>query len=117
MSKHITIPINIIEPAVGLKVLLSANRPSGSNIDLYYRTLPVGSDDDIGTVNFTKVTPDTSIATDDNRDIFREYAYTIGGLGGTLTPFTTFQLKVVFRSTNSSRVPRIKDLRAIALGT
>ena len=117
MSKHITIPINIIEPAVGLKVLLSANRPSGSNIDLYYRTLPVGSDDDIGTVNFTKVTPDTSIGTDDNRDIFREYAYTIGGLGGTLTPFTTFQLKIVFRSTNSSRVPRIKDLRAIALGT
>ena len=117
MSKHITTPINIIEPAVGLKVLLAANRPSGSNIDLYYRTLPVGSDDDITTVNFTQVDLDTFVGTDDNRDTFREYAYTIGGLGGTLTPFTTFQLKVVFRATNTSKVPRIKDLRAIALGT
>jgi hypothetical protein len=117
MSKHVTIPINIIEPAVGLKVLLSANRPSGSFVDLYYRTLPIGSDDDINTVNYVQASLDTSIGTDDNRDIFREYAYTIGGLGGTLTPFTTFQLKIVFRSTNTSRVPRIKDLRAIALGT
>jgi len=117
LSKHITIPINLEEPAVGLKVLLGANRPSGSFIDLYYRTLPAGSDTDIETVKFILATEDTSIQTDDNRNIFRQYEYTIGGQAGTLTPFSTFQLKIVFRSQNSSRVPRIKDLRAIALGT
>jgi hypothetical protein len=117
LSKHITIPINLGEPAVGLKVLLAANRPSGSFFDLYFRTLPAGSDTDIETVKFVLATEDTSVQTDDNRDIFRQYEYTIGGTTGTLTPFSTFQLKIVFRSQNSSRVPRIKDLRAIALGT
>jgi len=117
LSKHITIPINLGEPAVGLKVLLAANRPSGSFFDLYFRTLPAGSDTDIETVKFILATEDTSVQTDDNRDIFRQYEYTIGGTTGTLTPFSTFQLKVVFRSQNSSRVPRLKDLRAIALGT
>jgi len=117
LSKHITIPINLAEPAVGLKVLLGANRPTNSFIDLYYRTLPAGSDTDIETVKFILATEDTSIQTDDNRSIFRQYEYTIGGTEGTLTPFSTFQLKIVFRSQNSSRVPRIKDLRAIALGT
>jgi hypothetical protein len=117
LSKHITIPINLEEPAVGLKVLLGANRPSGSFIDLYYRTLPAGSDTDIENIKFILATEDTSIQTDDNRSIFRQYEYTIGGQAGTLTPFSTFQLKIVFRSQNSSRVPRIKDLRAIALGT
>jgi len=117
LSKHITIPINLGEPAVGLKVLLAANRPSGSFFDLYFRTLPAGSDTDIETVKFVLATEDTSVQTDDNRDIFRQYEYTIGGTTGTLTPFSTFQLKIVFRSQNSSRVPRLKDLRAIALGT
>lgn len=117
LSKHITIPINLGEPAVGLKVLLAANRPSGSFFDLYFRTLPAGSDTDIETVKFILATEDTSVQTDDNRDIFRQYEYTIGGTTGTLTPFSTFQLKIVFRSQNSSRVPRLKDLRAIALGT
>ena len=117
LSKHLTIPINLGEPAVGLKVLLAANRPTNSFIDLYYRTLPAGSDTDIETVKFILATEDTSIQTDDNRSIFRQYEYTIGGTEGTLTPFSTFQLKIVFRSQNSSRVPRIKDLRAIALGT
>ena len=35
--------------------------------------------------------------------------------GDELDPFNQFQLKIVFRSTNSAKVPLIRDLRAIAL--
>jgi len=31
--------------------------------------------------------------------------------------FTKFQIKIVMKSTNSSKVPKIKDLRVIALVT
>ena len=117
LSKHLTRPVNITEPAVGLKVLLAANRPANSTIELYYRTLSAGSDDDIQTKNFTLAPVETLPQTDENVNVFRQYEYTIGGLGGTLDPFTTFQLKVVMKSQNSSKVPRIRDLRAIALGT
>lgn len=117
LSKHLTRPVNITEPAVGLKVLLAANRPANSTIELYYRTLNAGSDDDIQTKNFTLAPVETLPQTDENVNAFRQYEYTIGGLGGNLEPFTTFQLKVVMKSRNSSKVPRIKDLRSIALGT
>ena len=117
LSKHITNPIVIEEPAVGLKVIIGANRPSGANFDLYFRTLEVGSDLNIDDVAFVKATQDTLIQTDENRGIFRDYEYTIGGLTGTLNPFTTFQLKIVMRSSNCSKDPTFRDLRAIALGT
>ncbi len=116
-AKHVTNPISLAEPAVGLKVLIGVNVPTGSFIDLYFRTTEPGADVDMDDVNYTKATIDNEMATTDNPNIFREHVYTIGGLGGTLTPFTNFQLKIVFRAQNSSRVPRIKDLRAIALGT
>lgn len=116
-AKHVTIPVGLAEAAVGLKVFVGANVPTVADIDLYYRTLSPGEDVELDTVNYIKATPDNELPKSDNRDTFREYQYTIGGLAGTLNPFTTFQLKIVMRSQNSSKVPRIKDIRAIALGT
>ena len=117
LSKHITVPINLEQPAVGLKVLIGANRPNLANFDLYYRTIPAGADTNIEDISYSLAAQDTIVQTDENPDIFREYEYTIGGLSGTLTPFTTFQLKIVMRSSNSSKIPTFRDLRAIALGT
>jgi hypothetical protein len=116
-AKHVTIPVGLAEAAVGLKVFVGANVPTVADIDLYYRTLSPGEDVELDTVNYIKATPDNELPKSDNRDTFREYQYTIGGLAGTLNPFTTFQLKIVMRSQNSSKVPRIKDIRSIALGT
>lgn len=116
-AKHVTIPVGLAEAAVGLKVFVGANVPTVADIDLYYRTLAPGEDVELDTVNYIKATPDNELPKSDNRNTFREYQYTIGGLAGNLNPFTTFQLKVVMRSQNSSKVPRIKDIRAIALGT
>ena len=112
-SKHITKPITLENTAVGLKILLAANRPSVADFDVYWRT--AGTDDVIGDIGWTLVNKDVTIPADEDPDIFREYSYLVGGIGGNLTPFSVFQLKIVFRSTNSSRVARIKDLRAIAL--
>jgi len=117
LSKHITVPINIEQPAVGIKVIIGANRPSGSNFDLYYRTIEAGGDTSINDISWILSDKETIVQTDENPNIFRDYEYIIGGLGGTLTPFTTFQLKIVMRSSNSSKIPVFKDLRAIALGT
>ena len=52
---------------------------------------------------------------DENTRVFREYRYLVGGQNGVLPAFTKFQLKIVFRSTTSARVPKIRDLSAIAL--
>jgi hypothetical protein len=113
-SKHITVPVTLVQDAVGLNVIFSANRPSTANIIVYYRTGLEGSilsEQTWTNINLTGITPPS----DENRDIFRDYNYLIGGITGTLIPFTQFQLKIVMNSTNSSKVPVIKDLRVTAL--
>ena len=58
---------------------------------------------------------EVNLPADNDRVTFREYEYLAGGIGGTLPAFTTYQVKVVMKSRNSSRPPKIRDLRVIAL--
>jgi len=113
LAKHITVPVALAEDAVGIKVLLAANRPNGSNFDLYYRTAAEG--ENIIDKSWILDAPENTLPSDDNPSIFREYTYLIGGDDGTLDSFSEYQLKIVFRSVNSSAVPKIRDLRAIAM--
>ena len=70
----------------------------------------------LGDGAWTLATIDQVMPSDENPTVFRSYEYTIGGAGGSLAAFDTFQLKIVMTSTNSSKVPVLQDLRAIALG-
>ena len=112
-SKHITKPVALAETAVGLKILIAANRPSTADFDVYFRTST--GDEVITDKTWTELSKEIIIAPDEDPTIFREYTYLAGGIGGDLNPFSVFQIKIVMTSTNSSKVPRIKDLRAIAL--
>lgn len=113
-AKHITSVIELGQEAVGLKVLLTAHRPKEADFKLYYRTGAEG--DLLQQLDFTEVSKESTIPSDQNPRIYREYEYLVGGQGGNVPAFTKFQLKIVMNSTNSARVPIIKDLRAIALG-
>jgi hypothetical protein len=111
-AKHITKSITITEPAVGLNIIFAANRPPGSDFEVYYRTTT--SDQNIELQNFILAKEETSNGVDDDF-IFREYRYLPGGSGGSLPEFTKFQIKIVMRATDKSRVPVFRDLRVIAL--
>ena len=113
LAKHITSIASLEEPAIGMKVILAALRPPGSSLELYFRTANDG-DDIIGT-NWTLISPERTVAPDATN--FREYRYLIGGDSGTLDEFTEYQFKLVFKGTNSSSVPFIRDFRAIAMAT
>lgn len=119
MAKHITPPITLANPATGIKVFLAANRPSGSFIDLYYRT-NTSNDSAEGILfnaNWILHEPVSPVRTDDTTSVFREYEYLIGGDDGLDKSFESLQFKIVMTSTNSSKVPQIRDFRSIALST
>ncbi len=111
-AKHITRKIELVEPAVGLKIIFAAYRPSSTDFDVYYRTCEEGTD--LTTLDYTLL-PSSSNNPTDEEIIFREYQYLAGGQGGDLKEFTKFQVKIVFRSTSRSKAPIIRDLRVIAL--
>ncbi|MAI05468.1 MAG: hypothetical protein CMA07_07130 [Euryarchaeota archaeon] len=112
-AKHVTIPISLAETAVGLRVLMSVNRPPQTGIQLYWKTC--SKDDNINDVAWESADTVNETPADNNKNAFREYSYLIGGQGGYIDPFQKFQLKVVFNSLNNAKVPVIKDLRCIAL--
>jgi hypothetical protein len=112
LAKHVTKPVTLSEESKGLKILLSANKPSTSDFDVYYRT---NSGGDLLTSSYTLIAPETGIPASDNPLIFRDYRYLPGGIGGFNFTFDQFQIKIVMRSTNNAKVPTFGDLRVIAL--
>ena len=112
-AKHITSQVSLIEEAVGLKILIGANRPAQADFDVYYKT--ASGDVLLDDQAWVLVNRTSELPTDEDPTIFREYEYLAGGLGGELIAFTKFQIKLVMHSTNSSKYPTFKDLRAIAL--
>jgi hypothetical protein len=109
-SKYITKRINLENPATSIKMLLDANIPSAAGIDVYYK---VGS----ATENFDEKTwePFTNLPNynkEDTRGVYSEIQIDITAKD--LTPFTSFQVKIVMKTTNGARVPSFRNLRIIA---
>lgn len=116
LAKHITKPVVLEEAANGLKINFAAHCPINGEIDTYYRTTQVGRDSDIQLLNWVRVEYDDTPPKDADPNVFREYEANLGGeYYDSLPHFDQYQLKLVMRSQSSSRVPKIRDLRTIAL--
>jgi len=108
-AQHITTPVILDESAVGLKILFSAHRPSTVEFEVYVKT--AADESSLEVSEWVLVDADNNIPSDESRNVFREYSYTID----TDDQFNIFQARVVMQSTNSSKIPIISDFRTIAL--
>ena len=114
-SKHLTREVVLEEAAVGLKILIDANRPTSTDFQVYVRTCDI--DESIVEKDFVLIPQEAEITADDNPNIFRQYDYLYGGLGGDVLDFKKYQIKIVLRSTNQAFSPVLDNLRVIALST
>lgn len=122
------------QDAEDLLVYLTAYRPLGSDIKVYYKILHREDSDTFGNVSWVemskKTNQDSLISDKDNINDFKEFIYNIPtdkltGLseevqyvnsnGVTFTGFKHFMIKIVMLGTNTSKPPRIKDFRSIAI--
>ena len=94
---------------------MSANRPSQTSFELWYRTAT--SDEVITDKAFRLQPEETNNPTDESPSVFRDYEYLPGGLGGDLSPFTKFQLKIVMKSQVFAKAPTFQSIRTIAMAT
>ena len=114
-SKHLAREVVLEEAAVGLKILIDANRPVATDFQVYVRTCDI--DELLEEKDFVLIPQETIVPADDNVNIFRQYTYLYGGLGGDILDFKKYQIKVVLRSTNQAFSPVLDNLRVIALST
>ena len=109
INKYITKRIDLKNEASNIDVYISANKPKNANIDLYYKTLPAGSDSDFDSEAWV-LDPPESVIPDNDGGIYNEVHYVIAPGAN----FGSFAIKLVLRTSDSSYVPSVKDFRAIA---
>lgn len=141
LSKYISKGVELADglDAEDLKVWLTAYRPVGSNIDVYAKFI---ADNDVippEAIIWTKLKlkQGSSFSSEANRFDFRELEYSIDNIvlgngegayidgsgnfvyttpgGAVFNNFKIFSVKIVLTSSGQNRIPRVKDMRAIAL--
>ena len=110
--KYVTKTIQIVGEANAIRVLLNVNRPTGTNIKLYYK-VQAAEDTSFDDLPWVLQLPDEEIPFDDNPISYTEVEYSIDDELNS-AEFTNMAFKIVLTSSNSSFVPTVKDLRAIA---
>jgi hypothetical protein len=110
-SKYVTKKINLAMESTFIRVRCAANIPAEAELEVYYKAAKASSTDSFDTLNYTKIEADSPIARFDNETgVFVDCGFSAEGLAA----FDVFQVKLVLKSTNSSQVPKVKDLRIIA---
>jgi len=134
-ARYITRKVTLADgqDAEDMKVYLGAYKPSGSSIQVYYKIVHAEDSDgfiDRSWVLMDQVTSSNIISDAENTEDFVEYEYGIlaaelSGSAGevqytnsqsvTFNGYKYFAIKVVLLSSDPAILPRVKDLRAIAL--
>jgi len=110
-SKYVTKRVNLANHSNYLRVKFAANIPAEASVEVWYKTNIVGSNTPFENASYQQMTIDAAIPTASNaEDKFYDASYSIDDL----VAFDAIQVKIVMKSSNSSQVPRIKDLRVLA---
>ena len=111
-AAYITKIATLTNPSGAIKLMFAGSRPPDTHIKPLYRVLPAGSTDNIETLGweFFPTGGDSVIPATTEEEVYRDYAYEVSGLD-----FTQYQIKILFVSPNQASIPKIMDLRAIAL--
>jgi hypothetical protein len=109
-SKYLSKRINLANPSTFFTIRFAANVPTLSDVDVYYRLNKVGSTSEFNNNIYVKINPVADIIKSNSGVGFNDVTYSATNLEA----FDAIQVKLVFRTTNSCRIPRIKDLRIVA---
>ena len=110
--------------AEDLKVIVNAYKPESAKIHVYAKVLSPDDTDSFDDRGYIQLEQETANSVNSlNEDDFKEFLYRSAGdsidytddNGTNYKKFKTFAIKLCLLSTNTLDVPKVKDLRAIAL--
>jgi hypothetical protein len=131
IAKYISKPISLADgfEASNICVTVDINRPSGTNVYVYYKTLPTEKQTPIDDESWVIMEQEKSVAISTSAFDFKEYrffplnaftltpgnTYRVPQDSPITTRFNAFQIKIVMLSSSQTATPRLRDLRIIAL--
>jgi hypothetical protein len=125
---YLTQAIRLEQPATSIKLMFLGNRPAGTDIRALYKIFRedgqinpefelfpgynnIGSNSEVLDPRNSDGLPDTFVPINISDIEYSDYEFTIDNL----PEYGAYQVKIIFTSTNQAVVPKIKDLRVIAL--
>ena len=125
-TKYITRKVNLEDgfEAEDLKVIVNAYKPESAKIHVYAKVLSPDDTDSFDDRGYIQLEQETANSVNSlNEDDFKEFLYRSAGdsidytddNGTNYKKFKTFAIKLCLLSTSTLDVPKVKDLRAIAL--
>lgn len=135
INKYISQTVTLADgqDAEDIKIYLTAYRPTGSNVKVYVKVKHADDGDSIESKRWIELVKedngDNMYSSIVNRLDFREFSYTFpnsyktGGIGefqyvangNTFTGYKYFAVKIVLTATDPAQVPRVADLRVMAM--
>lgn len=106
LANYITRTLTLTNPANNLKILFDANIPINTNLKLYYRTW----NDEVVLSKLRWIDTGFTASSKDSIDVFKERIHTLESLSA----YKNIQIKIVFKSSNTVYVPKVKNLRVIS---
>lgn len=111
-NKYLTRRIDLLNSSTFIRVRLACSVPDESDMEIYYKTSPVGNGTSIESLPFKRLLPNSGdipkVQQGSNDFIDVDFSVT------ETEEFDAMLVKIVLKSTNSAAVPRAKDLRIIA---
>jgi hypothetical protein len=124
-SKYISRRVTLKDgfDASDLKVVFNAYKPKGTDIHVYYKVKNADDPEDFDLRNYALMTQETSAGTvSRGKEDFLEFIYKTSGNDTSYISnnirygtFKTFAVKIAYVANTTYDMPRVKDVRAIAL--
>ena len=124
-TRYITRRVNLEDgfDAQDIRVILNAYKPKDTEIKVYYRVWNAEDPGDFEDKPYVLMTQETDAnLISANESIINQYSYksvdgaiTYTSSGQTYDKFKTFSIKIVLASSSSTVIPKVKDMKAIAL--
>ena len=108
-SKYVTKQIDFLNPCTSIKFFIDVAKPTGSDVEFYFKTKVAGDNINFNEIEYTKVN-NVTITTSQSGEF-----YQVTKQVDNIDAFNSLVFKIVFQSSNEAQIPRIKNLRIIAL--
>ncbi len=108
-SKYITRQVDFINPCTAFKFIVDTIKPNEAAINFYYKTSEVGDTIELKDKEYRPI--NNVVVRTSFGDEYYETAQLVEGLA----QFDAIVFKITFTSTDSAKIPKIKNLRVVAL--
>jgi hypothetical protein len=118
LANYVTRTVTLSNPSTGMRLLFDYNKPTDSFIDIYYKVCLTSDYTNLDNENWILLSDPTPYTDSQNYTTFIEHEIDVPDIeeiNDTYTSYDQVMIKVVMRSNNTARCPRIKNFRLIAL--